>query len=113
MAPVIKEKPKVIKQTKERKVVIEVRIASGAAPKVQWMKESTVIREDSRHVVRIQEVSKGEYAVALEIDKAEKLDKGTYKVVAKNEKGECTSQAVTVDVEGKRKIMLIIMILIN
>ncbi|XP_053200690.1 twitchin-like isoform X3 [Panonychus citri] len=99
LAPVIKEKPKVIKQTKERKVVIEVRIASGAAPKVQWMKESTVIREDSRHVVRIQEVSKGEYAVALEIDKAEKLDKGTYKVVAKNEKGECTSQAVTVDVE--------------
>ncbi|XP_074598807.1 projectin protein bent isoform X2 [Brevipalpus obovatus] len=99
LAPVIKEKPKVIKQIREKKIIIEVRVASAGKPNVQWIKESTTVREDSRRRVKIQEITKGEYSIALEIDRVEKLDKGVYKLVAKNEKGECTSQSVTVDVD--------------
>lgn len=104
----IKEKPKVIKQIRERRIIIEARVASSAQPKVHWMKESSMVREDSRHSVKVQEVSKGEYAIALEIDRAEKSDKGSYKLVAKNEKGECSSPVVIVDVEGEllRKVLL-------
>lgn len=98
----IKEKPRVIKQIREKRIIIEARVASAAQPKVHWMKESVILREDSRHSVKVQEISKGEYEVALQIDRAEKSDKGSYKLVAKNEKGECTSPVVLVDVEGKR-----------
>lgn len=38
----------------------------------------------------------GEFAVKLEISDVHKTDKGLYKLVAKNEKGEATSQTVEV-----------------
>jgi hypothetical protein len=38
----------------------------------------------------------GEFAVKLEIESASQADKGSYKLVAKNEKGEATSQTVEV-----------------
>lgn len=38
----------------------------------------------------------GEFAVKLEISEVSKTDKGLYKLVAKNEKGEATSQTVEV-----------------
>lgn len=44
----------------------------------------------------ILHLSQGEYKVQLEIENATKEDKGKYKFVAKNEKGETTSQAVEV-----------------
>lgn len=38
----------------------------------------------------------GEFAVKLEISNVSQLDKGSYKLVAKNEKGEATSQQVEI-----------------
>lgn len=38
----------------------------------------------------------GEFSVKLEIEPANPTDKGSYKLVAKNEKGEATSQTVEV-----------------
>lgn len=38
----------------------------------------------------------GEYKIQLEIQQASREDKGSYKVVAKNEKGEVTSQIVEI-----------------
>lgn len=38
----------------------------------------------------------GEFAVKLEIEQVSSSDKGTYKLVARNEKGEATSQVVEV-----------------
>lgn len=38
----------------------------------------------------------GEFSVKLEIEPANLTDKGSYKLVAKNEKGEATSQTVEV-----------------
>ena len=101
MIPVIKEKPKVIVVRRQRKIIIKVIVDSGAKPKIVWYKDSDAIREDSRRKIKIDEVSKGEYEVDLEIEKAEKSDKGFYKLTARNEKGECTSQSVKVDVEGR------------
>lgn len=40
--------------------------------------------------------SQGEFAVKLEIEQVSHLDKGTYKLVARNEKGEATSQVVEI-----------------
>lgn len=100
MAPVIKEKPKIIRKEIHKKVVIECRVQSVSKPKCTWYKESTMVSESSTHSVKITEVSKGEYAVALEIDKPTAADKGNYKMVAKNEKGEISSTAVQVDIEG-------------
>lgn len=41
-------------------------------------------------------LSQGEFAVKLEISDVQKIDRGMYKLVAKNEKGEATSQTVEV-----------------
>lgn len=99
MAPVIKEKPRVIKSEKT-KIVIEVYVFAASKPQVSWFRETTLIKESSQHVVNISEVTKGQYSVALEINKPTPDNKGTYKLVAKNEKGEVSSQTVQVDVEG-------------
>lgn len=100
VAPVIKERPQIKRQVKQ-KVVIECYVGSGAKPQCTWFRETTVVKESARHQVNIRKVSKGEYAVALEIDKPTAADKGSYKLVCKNEKGEAASQSVLVDVQGK------------
>ena len=113
MVPVIKERPKVIILRRQKKIIIKVIVATGAKPKVIWYKESAAVREDSRRQVKIDEISKGQYEVALEIDKVDRSDKGSYKLAARNEKGECTSQSVEVDVQGKLKLIIMYPITCN
>ena len=98
MAPVIREPPK-ISQEKTR-IVIECHVRAVSAPKVHWLKEHMIVKEDKRHSVKITEVSKGEWVVILEIIKPSEENKGSYKLVAKNEKGEATSDTIQVDVDG-------------
>lgn len=94
--PVIKEKPKVIKIIKKRTVIVECKVMSKFAPQCTWMKEEKEVKEDGRHKYIVEQVKDGEFAVKLEIENVEKTDKGFYKLVAKNEKGEATSQSVEV-----------------
>jgi Immunoglobulin I-set domain len=91
---VIKEKPKIIKIIKKRTVIIECIVASKFEPQCTWFKESSAVKESSRHMVQISQVREGEFAVKLEINQVKETDKGSYKLVAKNEKGEATSQVV-------------------
>lgn len=60
-----------------------------------------MIKEDKRHSVKITEVTKGNWMVVLEINKPSEENKGSYKLVAKNEKGEAASETIQVDVDGK------------
>lgn len=92
--PVIKEKPRLIKVIKKRTVIIECIVASKFQPVCTWFKENTIIRETQRHQVQIEQVREGEFAVKLEINQLKEEDKGAYKLVAQNEKGEATSQIV-------------------
>lgn len=94
--PVIKEKPKVIKIIKKKTVIVECKVLSKFAPDCTWFKEDNAVKEDSRHQVQVEQVKDGEFAVKLEISDVQKTDKGLYKLVAKNEKGEATSQTVEV-----------------
>jgi hypothetical protein len=91
---VIKEKPKIIKIIKKRTVIIECVVASKFAPSCTWFKETTAVKESQRHLVQISQVREGEFAVKLEINQIKETDKGSYKLVARNEKGEATSQVV-------------------
>lgn len=94
MVPVIKDKPKIIKIIKKKTVVIECVVISKFEPKCAWFKETNKIEESSRHKVEIQQVKEGEFAVKLEISQVVEEDKGSYKLIAKNEKGEAVSQTV-------------------
>ncbi|VEN57316.1 unnamed protein product [Callosobruchus maculatus] len=86
--PVIKEKPKVIKVIKKKTIIVECKVLSKFAPECTWFKEADAVKEDSRHSVHVEQVKDGEFAVKLEINDVQKTDKGMYKLVAKNEKGE-------------------------
>ncbi|XP_011700586.1 PREDICTED: muscle M-line assembly protein unc-89-like isoform X1 [Wasmannia auropunctata] len=94
--PVIKEKPKVIKIVKKKTIVIECHVLSQFAPDCTWFKETQAVKEDNRHKCHVEQVKEGEFAVKLEIEQMSQTDKGTYKLVARNEKGEATSQVVEV-----------------
>ncbi|KAB7500468.1 hypothetical protein Anas_01273 [Armadillidium nasatum] len=65
---------------------------STSKPSVNWLKESNKVKLDSRHGVTVNEESEGKYSVVLDIVRADKTDCGTYKLIAKNEKGETSSQ---------------------
>lgn len=54
--PVIKEKPKVIKITKKKTVIVECNVVSKFPPQCTWFKEKTAVCEDSRHTVRVEQV---------------------------------------------------------
>lgn len=100
MAPVIHERPKVLRRTKEEKVVIECHVKSNAQPECVWYKENSMVRIDAKHKLQIKKIDKGEYAVCLEIDKPSATDKGLYKLQAKNEKGVIASEPIPVTLEG-------------
>lgn len=101
MAPVIRERPKVVRRTKEEKIVIECHVKSNAQPECVWYKENSMVRIDSKHKLEISKVEKGEYAVRLEIEKPSSTDKGLYKLQAKNEKGVIASEPIPVTLEGE------------
>lgn len=90
----IKDKPKVIKIIKKRTVVIECVVVSKFAPKCTWFKEKNEVSETERHKVEVKQVKENEYAVQLEISQVTETDKGSYQLVARNEKGEAVSQIV-------------------
>lgn len=54
--PVIKERPKVIRIVKKKTVIIECHVQSKFAPDCTWFKETSAIKEDSRHTVLIEPV---------------------------------------------------------
>lgn len=94
VVPVIKDKPKIIKIIKKKTVVIECVVVSKFAPKAIWFKEKNEVSESTRHKVNVEQVKEGEFAVKLEISQVSDSDKGSYQLVAKNEKGEAVSQIV-------------------
>lgn len=111
IVPVIKDKPKIIKIVKKKTVVIECVVCSKFEPKCTWFKEEKAIKETTRHQVQIEQVKDGEYAVKLEIKDVKETDKGSYKLVAKNEKGEATSQTVELTelpVDDEKKVKPVI-----
>lgn len=75
-------------------MVIECTVASKFEPKCTWYKETNEVRESSRHMYVVEKTKEGEFAVKLEINEVEETDKGAYKLVASNEKGEAVSQIV-------------------
>lgn len=88
---------------RQQKIVIECNVQSGGKPQCIWQRESTVVKEDSRHQIIVREENKGEYIIALEIDKPSANDKGMYTLIAKNEKGEVTSQAINVTIDDEQE----------
>lgn len=54
--PVIKEKPKVIKIIKKKTIIVECKVLSKFAPDCTWFKESSAVKEDSRHKVDVEQV---------------------------------------------------------
>jgi hypothetical protein len=101
LAPEIKEAPRILKNEKKT-VEIECVVQATSMPKFEWKNESAVIKEDSKHSVKVTETKKGEYRVLLKIEECTETDLGRYKLVAKNEKGEASSKQVEVKAEGKK-----------
>ncbi|XP_062534884.1 muscle M-line assembly protein unc-89-like [Armigeres subalbatus] len=96
IVPVIKEKPKLVTNVKKRTASIECAVASRFKPECIWMKETTVIKETHRHTIKIEETREGEFSVKLNITDLSEADFGAYKLVAKNDKGQATSQVIEI-----------------
>ncbi|KAK4328937.1 hypothetical protein Pmani_000687 [Petrolisthes manimaculis] len=95
VAPTIKRQPKVVSVI-NRKIIIECIVISSSKPACNWLKETTKVRLDTRHCLNINEEGEGRFLVQMEVLRAEKSDCGSYKLIAKNEKGETTSHSVLI-----------------
>merc|ERR1711915_417578 len=95
IAPTIKAPPRIVSII-NRKVLMECVVMSASQPACTWFQNSAHIKMDARHTVTVQKSSEGSYLCQLEISKVELSDCGSYKLVAKNEKGETTSQTVEI-----------------
>jgi len=102
--PVIKEVPRVVTISKNKNVVIECRIQSIFEPQCTWKKDNTVINDNVTRETKIERVKDGEYVVKLEVKNASSSDKGVYKLIAKNEKGEVVSNPIEVKEVAEEKI---------
>lgn len=58
VAPVIIQQPRIVKVQKTKVVIIETTVNCQNPPDVQWFKEQTVIKQDNRRTVNIQQVQK-------------------------------------------------------
>ncbi|KAG1672460.1 Disorganized muscle protein 1 [Nymphon striatum] len=101
--PIIKERPKVVRIERHRRIVIECIVQSKNKPECLWFHEDNKVREDRRKNITVKEVNQGEFTVSLEIDKPDDADIGSYKLVAKNDKGESISQTCEVDLPDEKK----------
>ncbi|CAG0909692.1 unnamed protein product, partial [Cyprideis torosa] len=57
IAPVIVEKPRIVRVVRKRVIIIECRVQAQAPPQITWVKDERTIREDSRRTVKISQVS--------------------------------------------------------
>ncbi|UYV79452.1 unc-22 [Cordylochernes scorpioides] len=100
LAPAIREKPRVVTVERTKRIVVECRVQSLSKPKVEWSRDGKTVREDAAHIVKVDKVKDGEFAVQLEMPKPTPADKGTYLLTARNDKGVVKSQTVVVNPEG-------------
>lgn len=50
--------PRIVRVEKTKVVIIECSVRCANPPDVNWFKESTVVKQDSRRTVNVQQVTK-------------------------------------------------------
>jgi len=93
VAPTIKTQPRVVSII-NRKCIIECMVMSSSQPACSWFHMENKVKLDSRHCITVNEDGEGSYKCQMEIMKITKEDAGIYKMIAKNDKGETTSEVI-------------------
>merc|ERR1712106_1033161 len=93
VAPTIKTQPRVVSII-NRKCIIECMVMSSSQPACSWFHMENKVKLDSRHCITVNEDGEGSYKCQMEIMKMTKEDAGIYKMIAKNDKGETTSEVI-------------------
>ena len=99
--PVFVGKPRVIRENKGKRVVIEIDVVSKSKPESQWAKDDKAIKDEGRYIIEVFESQPNMYILVLEIDDLHPEDAGKYKCTAKNAKGDASTQ-VDLKVDGKQ-----------
>jgi hypothetical protein len=92
-------KPRVVKENSNTRIVIEIDCESKAAPDLIWSHNNETIKNQGRYLIDVFDPHTGLFILVLEIDDVVPEDAGTYKCVAKNHKGESTTN-VEVKLDG-------------
>ena len=100
--PIIIGKPRVIRENKGKRVVIEIDVVSKTKPDAAWTKDGQAVRNEGRHVIEVFESQPNMFILVLEIDDLLPEDAGKYKCAVKNAKGDASIQ-VDLTVDGKKK----------
>ena len=94
VAPTFTKKPAIREEDDGNRLVFECELNSNPRPEIQWFCGSKLVVEDHRIQFRIKEFEPNKYLVALEVNDVIETDAGTYKVVAKNKRGEVFASIV-------------------
>jgi len=91
VAPTFTLKPKIRQEDDGNKLIFECQLNSNPRPEIRWFRENILVNEDYRTISKITEYSPNKYTVSLVIDDVIESDAGTYKVLAKNKRGEVSA----------------------
>ena len=77
-----------IKENGNTRIVIECDCESKNKPEIKWSRNNVEIKNEGRYLIEVCEIKQSMFILVLEIDNIMAADAGTYKVTAKNAKGE-------------------------
>ena len=92
-------KPRILKENKGQRIVIECDCDSKQTPNIIWLKNNEPVKNEGRYLIDIDTNQAPHLVIILEIDNVRPEDNGTYKCTAKNNKGE-TSINIEVKLDG-------------
>lgn len=57
VAPVIQQRPQVIRIEKKRTIIVECHVKAQSAPTCMWYKEQSIVQKSSKHLVHVKKIS--------------------------------------------------------
>ncbi len=103
-APRFVHKPSLRQEDDGNRLIFECELRGCPQPSVAWYRGDSVIREDERTYVRVQETHRRTFLVVLEVNDVVESDAGLYRVKAKNKFGEV---AASINLNFSRKYLLL------
>jgi hypothetical protein len=90
-APTFTIKPKIRQEDDGNRLIFECQLDSNPRPEILWFRGDICVEDDYRTFSKIREFSPNKYIVSLEINEVIESDAATYKVFAKNKRGEVSA----------------------
>lgn len=100
-APKFLQKPQLKQEDGGKRLVFTCQIEGSPKPAIQWFRGDDPLKDGGRLQSSVKDDGANKYTIQLQITGVTADDGGTYKVVAKNDKGEGTA-SINLNFQGEQ-----------